>query len=246
MTRIWPLLLGAAALLSPEVVRAAVVYDSIDINPAAFNSGLETGNTSWDWVDPSANGPNASQFTVAYTQTLTSISLELSADTPDDGGLIVVVLMSDQNGSLPYTTIPDPLTESGSLATLTGTTVLATIQDSSLSQTSSLVTINPGLVLAAGTYWIGTETALLPGSADDPVNGTYGSGQWWWTNPDSSVPVTNNFHSVGSIGPFPVGGSANPGAYELIVDTPEPATIALLGGGLASLGYFKRCKATKV
>ena len=137
-------------------------------------------------------------------------------------------------------------TTSGLLATFTNDTVLGTIANSSLTQTPSLVTITPDVALAAGTYWIGTETSLLPTSIDDPVNGTYGSGQWWWTNTDPSVPETLNFNSIGGEGPFAVGGVAKPGAYELIVEatvaTPEPTTIAVLGGGLAGLGYFRRRK----
>ena len=117
--------------------------------------------------------------------------------------------------------------------------------NSSLTQTPSLVTITD-VALAAGTYWIGTETSLLPTSIDDPVNGTYGSGQWWWTNTDPSVPETLNFNSIGGEGPFAVGGVAKPGAYELIVEatvaTPDTTTIAVLGGGLAGLGYFRRRK----
>ena len=88
--RIWPILLGTAALLSPGLAGATTVFDSVDINPAAFNSGAQATNTSWDWVDPTANGPLGSEFSVSSPQTLSSVSLELSAELPTDGGSIVV------------------------------------------------------------------------------------------------------------------------------------------------------------
>jgi hypothetical protein len=34
--------------------------------------------------------------------------------------------------------------------------------------------------------------------------------------------------------------SDSTGAYTMIVDTPEPATLAVLGGSLATLGFFRR------
>ena len=246
--RFLPLILGVSALLAPELAYATTIFDSVNVGVGVFNGGLETGNTSWDWVDPTKSGPNASQFFVSYGQTLTSVSLELSAATPLDGGSLNVVLMPNNGGAPPYTTISDPSTSSGKLATLTNYTVLGTIQDSSLSQTSALVTLNTDVSLSAGSYWIGTQTPLLPGNTN-PTTGTYGSAQWWWTQSGASVPVTNNFNSVGNVGPLAVGGASNPGAYELIVNTsvptPEPATIAILGGALAGLGYVRRKNAKR-
>ena len=77
--RIWPILLGTVALMSPELAGATTVFDSVDINPAAFNSGAQGTNTSWDWVDLTANGPLASGFSVSSQQALASVSLGTSA-----------------------------------------------------------------------------------------------------------------------------------------------------------------------
>ncbi len=241
--RLLPYVFGVAVLAAPQLASAAIVYNSVDVSPSAFNSGNETTNSSWDWVDPTANGPNAAQFTIPYTQTLDFVSLVLSADAPTDGGSVMVYLLPDNKGAPPYTTVPDASTSTqganGVLATFTGGTLLGTIADSTLARNSSIVTVNSNVVLSAGSYWIGLATSLLPGQSD-PINGTYGSGQWWWTQPDASVPVTLNFNSIGGPAPFAVGGTGNPGGYELVVSTPEPATVALLGGAMAGLGFMRR------
>ncbi len=256
--RFLPLILGVSALLGPELAHATTIFDSVNVGTGIFNGGLQSANTSWDWVDPTANGPNASQFSVSFAQTLNSVSLQLSAATPLDGGSLMVVLMHDVNGSPSYSTIPDPSTSSGKLATFTNYTVLGTIQDSALSLSSSLITIKTNISLSAGSYWIGTQTSLLPTAGNtNPITGNYGSAQWWWSQPGASVPTTKDFNSIGSVAPFAVGGFAsngtlNPGAYELMINTnapnspaPEPATLAILGGGLAGLGYFRGKKAKR-
>jgi hypothetical protein len=233
--RIWPILLGTAALLSPGLAGATTVFDSVDINPAAFNSGAQATNTSWDWVDPTANGPLGSEFSVSSPQTLSSVSLELSAELPTDGGSIVVTLLPDNGGSPAFTT-------TAGVSTFTGGTVIGTIADATLSTNSALVTLSADVDLTPGSYWIGLETPPTATSGPD----AYGSGQWWWSQPDPSNPLTNNFNSIGGAGPFVVGGSvSNPGDYELIVTTPEPASIAILGASLAGLGYFRRRKSAK-
>jgi len=92
-----------------------------------------------------------------------------------------------------------------------------------------------------GTYWIGLETPL----SDD----TYSSAAWWWTYTDASTAIGLDFNTNGLFS-FP--DSAGP--YEMIVETstttaesaPEPGTFAILGGGLAGLGYMRRRTANKV
>lgn len=228
--------------MSPGLARATIVYDSVHVASGALN-------TDWDWVDPSAQGALAASFSLAYTQTLNSVSVELSADTPNDGGSFMVVLMSDVTGSPSYAT--DPVSH---FVSFTHDIVLATISDSMLNQTlgggPALLTIHSPIVLSAGRYWIGIETPQLPSSValgQPPATGTFGSAQWWWTTPNPGGAVglagQSNFNTLGGAGPFPVSGVTAFGAYELVVDTPEPATIAILGAGLAGLGYVRRRKA---
>ena len=240
MTRVLPLFIGATVLLSHGIARATTIYDSVDINPADLNSGS-------DPVAPNLAGPNAASFASGLPQILSSVSLELSADNPSDGGSLSVVLMPDNNGEPPYSFVAAPgagLPTNG-ITTFTGATVLATLLDSSLSSTPSLVTINTSVPLAVGTYWIGLETTLVPDSISDPVAGTYGSAEWWWTYSDPNTAVGFEFNAIGGPYSFPAGA----GPYEMIVDTsltvPEPGTFSVLAGGLAGLGYIRRRTANK-
>ncbi len=246
------LFFGVAIGLTPALARATTIYDSVNLtNTADFNSGSDVTYSSWDRIDPTSNGPNASQFAVGYSQILSSVSLVLSASTPTDGGSLSVVLMSDNGGWPPISSVSDPYATYGTLTTFTNYTVLGTIADSSLSQTSSLVTIPTSVSLAAGTYWIGTMTSPLPTSSTDPATEVFGSGQWWWTNPDASVPATYNFNSIGATAPFAAGGTSPYGAYELIVTSntsvsaPEPTTLAIFSCGIAGLGFVRWRKARR-
>jgi hypothetical protein len=50
--RVLPLVLGLASVLSPGLASAAITYDSVDVDPSAFNAG-------WDPISPVVNGPSA-------------------------------------------------------------------------------------------------------------------------------------------------------------------------------------------
>lgn len=209
-------------------------------------------------------GPNAASFQVTSTQTLNSVSLELSALNPNDGGSLTVALVSNvlvtNIGNQPSSSFtPDSSLPTTGMTTFTGDTVLATILDSALSTTPSLVTISTAATLTPGTFlWIGLETTQLPSSVlagDSAVDGTYGSAQWWWTedNPAGAIGVTGQlgFTAGGGPGSYPISGNASNGLspYEMILTTtegiPEPVTITIFGSGLAALGYVRRRRAAK-
>jgi hypothetical protein len=250
--KVLPLFLGTASALSPSLVRAATIYDIVDVDPLAFNAG-------WDPVSPTMAGPNAASFLVASTEILSSVSLEPSASNPNDGGSLTIVLMPDNNGWPHYqTALYADLTRTRGITTFTDDTVLATILDSALSPTASPspVTISTSVVLSPEIYWIGIETPPLPSSVlagDTPDQGTYGSAEWWWTddNPAGAIGGTDqlDFNAGGGPSPFPISGGGALVSYEMILDTaeaaPNPATSAILCGGLAGLGYVRRRTAKK-
>jgi hypothetical protein len=168
--------------------------------------------------------------------------LELSAANPNDGGFLSIVLMPDNGGKPPFSFTPY-----GTLPT----TGITTFLDSALSATAppSLVTIQTSATPSPGTYWIGLETAQLPSSVlagDAPDTGTYGSSEWWWTGDNSAgaVGVTGQLDVTAGGGPRLFRSATARQMPRATTDViPEPATTAILGGGLLALGYVRRRKA---
>jgi hypothetical protein len=238
--RILPLWLSAALVLSPRLARATTIYDSVNLNdPTDFNYGGVP-------LDPTLIGPDAGSFTVTSAQTLTLVSLELSAANPSDGGSLTVVLVTNSGNEPSYRWKKDNSLPTDGITTFTCDTVLATILDSTLSSTPSLITSSTSAALTPGVYWIGLETPQLPSSVlagDTIYDGTYGSAEWWYTNDtdppaDSGVLGQLGFSVEGGPSSFPISGNNAffGGPYEMILDTgqaaPEPGTLAILSGGL--------------
>jgi len=160
----------------------------------------------------------------ATADSLTGLTLLLSASDPSDGGSLGVNLYADSSET------------PGSLIT-----TLGTIDDSELSGslTDFTVSLTDNPLLASDTrYWIG----LAANSS---------SATWGWATDASGTNVSNELHAdFGSVfcnSSFagcsqPV--SAEP--YIMEVDAgssspiPEPASVALVGAGLFSLGLVRR------
>jgi hypothetical protein len=215
------LALGVVAALAATSVAAYAVPTNVMFNDITGNAG----SIYWD-----GNGGNpastevATEFT-ATAGTIGSLMLELSANNPSDGKSVSVFIIPDSSA----------FESTGSVGSATA---IAMINDSLLPQTPSAGSIWPAAAttvaltsaptLSAGDYWIVLESASS-------------SFDWWLAN-DQAYTGTAGLAGNNGGGTWGAGQPSPFLGYGAEVTVPEPGTIALLGLGLAGLGWARRRK----
>jgi hypothetical protein len=215
------LTLASLAMLGANVARATTYINTI--------GAAGTFSTGADGL-PDDSSLLASSFYVSGTPDFNSLTLALSATAPGDGGSVMVFLLPDDGTGGPGVAgFPD----------LSGVTypTLGTISDSALVASPTLVTFAisaanvSSITSPNGEYWIGLST-------NEPT-----SVQWAQSSVGNGIGLDgqsgyalNNFN----------GGALFAGGYQMTVsaeNVPEPTTVAILGGGLAGIGYVRRRRA---
>ena len=218
------LAIGAAVLLSAHAANATTYFESIAGVASVGVDGVNDGMTV-----------AASSFT-AGTPDFSVINLALSAGTPGDGGSLLVYLVPDNGagGLNGIAGLPELTTDgTGNFLHFNNAELLGSILDSSLSNSLSVVSINVASTITTNNkeYWV----ALVWNGGS--------SGEWSYEANATGIGTTgqNYDNTYGILSPA----SDTTGAYQMSVTTPEPATLAILGGGLAGLGYVRRRKPNK-
>ena len=213
---------GLVALLGAGAANATVLYNTLD-------GGTSTGADSLT-VNGGFGGPLGISFSVAGPTQLGSVSVAMFDATPADGGSVLVYLVPDSSNFPSHTGI-----------VLTNKTLLGTIADSALAGTltsPATVTIQTtAFIPSAGRYWI-----ELVGSGDSQNNTTIPvtpSGARWLLSVANGP--AGEFSSFGDYRTTPtIDNFANGLSYQAAINTPEPASMALLGAGLAGIGLVRR------
>jgi hypothetical protein len=241
------LALGLAGLVSIGSAAAgpAVIFDTLGTSNGVPVNGNLLDNRSFSMKVGGlalAGSPLAEEFNVSSGMTISSVSMRLTdVSALTDGGSILVFLVPDQGGT-PMSSGLTLASSKISLGTIADSILPVGLTGCSISQCNT--TLNISQYVPAGQYWL----ALVNGT--DTRNGgsvdALASLAAWWTNGNGSGTGTageSNGHVQALDGTFHIVLDAlSTASFEAQVQAPEPTSLALLGAGLAGLGFRLRRK----
>ncbi len=185
------------------------------------------------------NGGIAQSFHTAGATTITKLQFGLSGWDTGSTSSFMVYLLNDIGGT--STTAGNPIATpfpapNGSVADFATGILIGTFSDSTLTVDPNnphvFTMANLNVPVSAGEHWIG----IVGPAADYAL--------WWYNLDDAGVGTAGqkSFAFDPGFGMYTTYLAAD-GAFQMLVETPEPATLAVLGAGLAGLGFMRRRKA---
>ena len=153
------------AVFAVAPASATVLFSTVHTPATANSTRLVLPNSGTSGSVP-RGGPLGESFYVPAATTINKVSLQLTANTPSDGGSVLVFLVSNVGGSTGVAALP-AFSGSGSSLSLTGAIQIGAILDSALPNTAggTLATFNTYQPVAAGEYWLVAENTLGTGGA---------------------------------------------------------------------------------
>jgi hypothetical protein len=229
------------AFLTVNGAKAATYFNTISASDA-LNAGADGAGEGSSLVAQSFSSPGTPNLSV-------TLALSVDPSANDTGSFMIYLVPDDQSGG-GVGMAGNPLTvNSASAATgfvassiLLGNVSDSTISDNVMSPTllTFLIPSSDLLALNAANggnsdqeYWIGLAT------------GTSSTIEWSETGDTTGIGLTNQEYfdnqsdSFGQT--YPVDGTPEL-AVTAVADAPEPATLAILGAGLAGIGFVRRRK----
>ena len=217
---------GTISLLAANVANASLLFDNVTNVPSVGFNGPADGSSTYTM---------GASFAAAKPE-FTTISLQLAAGSASTNGSTMIYLVPD-DGSGHGNGIPGlPIFENstGTYTNLIGSQLIGAISDSSLTSTFAPVSfwVRPIITTLDQEYWIVA------------ISSSKSSFEWSFAATDMGIGVAgqdylNDAQTNGVPSDLLPTDNAT-GAYQFVIDTPEPATIAILGAGLAGLGCFRR------